>query len=148
MRRHKNILGVGLCALLAGAALLFASAPDADAQGRDTTIFAVTYQQVANDCGDKGMTLKSGEVRLVRLGGKRIQIRIPGVEPMKGAQSGSRGKFSAQSQGKGVKPGLDAKYSARGKAAKGSIQMVFIAEFYQGKKPLCTQSWSARGARK
>lgn len=126
-------------------ALLLIGAPEAAAQSQSAT-FAVSYTEVANDCGDNAMTLRAGEVTLEQ-GAKDITVRVPGVPPMSGTQS-ARGKFKAQARGDSKRPGIKARYSASGKVAKGALQMVFIAEYYQGKRPLCTQSWSAQGTRK
>lgn len=108
--------------------------------------YNVKYEQVADDCDGDGLTLAPGTITLDGDDAK-LEVRIPSVTPMKGRRTAD-GKFKAQAQGPGAKPDLRGKYSVSGKTTRDSIEMVFIAQFYRGKRPLCTQSWTVSGARK
>jgi hypothetical protein len=130
-------------ALLASAILLgFASS--ADAQPTSGT-YQVKYEAVADDCDGEGLTLSAGAARVQSDSGK-LTLSLDGVAPMKGRQAAD-GQFKAQAQGAGAKPDLRGKYSASGKTVRDSLEMVFIAQFYRGKRPLCTQSWTVSGTR-
>ena len=43
--------------------------------------------------------------------------------------------------------GLDGKFSVAGHVDDGVLSLVFVAEYYAQKKPLCTQSWNISGLR-
>ena len=59
------------------------------------------------------------------------------------------GKFQAEvKRGKTAISGVDGRYSIAGRVDGTAIQFLFIAEYYRADKPLCTQSWTATGARK
>lgn len=141
-----TILRAGMCA--AALALLSLAAP-AGAQSKGTTTYAVTYMQVADDCEGKGMSMSKGEVSVITSGQGKVRLELAGVPPLEGNQAEKRGmsRFKAQAAAPTKKTGISGRYSASGRVGKGKLQMVFIAEFYRGKKPLCTQSWSAQGTR-
>ena len=130
-------------------ALVIAGSADRAAAQDGTATYAVTYLQVADDCEGKGMSFDKGDVVLASGKGK-VTVTVPGVPPLEGTQTQKRAnsRFKAQAAAPTSKPGISGRYSASGRVGKGKIQMVFIAEFYKGKKPLCTQSWSAQGNRK
>lgn len=130
-------------AVLAATLALFSRSARADG----TSTYQVTYLQVANDCNKDGLTLSKGEVVLKGGSGDTFTVTVPGVPVMKGTRTTS-GKFKAESRGATDRPGVQGKFSSSGRASKGSLQMVFIVEFYRGKRPLCTQSWSATGKSK
>ncbi|HUH04956.1 MAG TPA: hypothetical protein VML75_23320 [Kofleriaceae bacterium] len=129
---------------LAGLILMAASSV-ALAQNNGGT-FTVTYEQVADDCDGDGLALAPGVIALQGTDAKLV-VKIAGVVPLQGRRAAD-GKFKAQAQGPGAKPDLNGKYSVSGKTTRNSIEMVFIAQFYRGKRPLCTQSWSVSGTRK
>jgi hypothetical protein len=125
--------------------MLMAVSSSSFAQSNGGT-FTVTYEQVADDCDGDGLDLAPGAVVLQGTDAKLV-VKIAGVAPMQGRRAAD-GKFRAQAQGPGAKPDLRGKYSVSGKTTRNSIEMVFIAQFYLGKRPLCTQSWSVSGTRK
>jgi hypothetical protein len=57
------------------------------------------------------------------------------------------GKFrAAANKGKTSIKGVDGRFSAAGRVASGNkIQFILVAEYFQDKAPLCTQSWNASG---
>ncbi len=130
-------------AVLAAALALLSRSARAD----EASTYQVTYLQVANDCTKDGLSLSRGAVE-VKSGAKdSLTVAVPGVPVMKGTRTAS-GKFKAESRGATDRPGVQGKFSSSGRVSKGSLQMVFIVEFYRGKRPLCTQSWSATGKSK
>jgi hypothetical protein len=67
---------------------------------------------------------------------------------MKGATS-KGGKFNAKAKKGGTAiQGVDGKFSVTGTVKDGVLQLVLVAEYYNGEKPLCTQSWNASGLEK
>jgi len=130
-------------AVLAAALALLSRSAHAD----EASTYRVAYMQVANDCNKDGLTLSKGDVVVKGGTGNTLTVAIPGVPVMKGTRTTS-GKFKAESRGASDRPGVQGKFSSSGRASKGSLQMVFIVEFYRGKRPLCTQSWSATGQSK
>ena len=129
---------------LAGVVLLGGTSIAA-AQGNGS--YSVKYEQVADDCEGDGLTLGAGAAVAVSGANDKLVVTIAGVTPMRGRRAAD-GQFKALSQGPGAKPDLRGKYSVSGKTVRDSIEMVFIAQFYRGKRPLCTQSWTVSGARK
>ncbi len=133
LRLTLALLAVGI----AGSAL-------AQPRAAERTTFEVTYQSVADDCAGQGMTLDRGQVTL-RQNGEQVDIDVSGVGTLRGTR-GAQGRFKAQGSG-ALRGDLESRLSVSGRA-DGQIQMIFIAEFYRGKKPVCTQSWSGQGRRK
>jgi len=126
-------------------ASVVAVAGTALAAGGGSASYEVRYQQVADDCNGQGMTLEQGEVSVRQGAADDIEVALAGVGTLKGTRS-ANGRFKAQGVGS-PRGDLTAHLSASGRAGD-AIQMIFIAEFYRGKKPLCTQSWSGQGRRK
>lgn len=125
--------------------LLMAASSVSFAQSNGGT-FTVKYEQVADDCDGDGLELAPGVVVLQGTDAKMV-VKIAGVVPMQGRRA-SDGKFKAQAKGPGAKPDIAGKYSVSGKTTRDAMEMVFIAQFYRGKRPLCTQSWTVSGTRK
>jgi hypothetical protein len=62
--------------------------------------------------------------------------------------AGKRGNFKARAKrGRTGVAGLEGKFSIAGNIKSRSIEFVFIAEYFKGKSPLCTQSWKGSGTR-
>ena len=152
-----------LLAAAASGALLCAVAPgSASAQHRrrgggasdDVHLagtYAVRFEEVSNNCGPAGIGMNLGSAKVAvseSHGGHAIQVTIPSVPIMSGTAS-KGGKFRAVARrGKTAIQGVDGRFSLAGRVdGKGSMKVLFIAEYYRGKKPICTQSWNARGPR-
>ena len=89
----------------------------------------------------------SANVEVFQAKAKNVSVTIPSVPIMSGVVSRG-GKFRAVAKrGKTATKGVDGKFSVAGRVEKGNIQFLFIAEFFEGDKPLCTQSWNASGPR-
>jgi hypothetical protein len=115
------------------------------AQPRGGSSYDVTYQSVADDCSGQGMSMSKGLVTLSQTG-DRVTVNLAGAGSLTGSKN-ANGRFKAQ--GAGAPAGeLEARLSVSGRAGADEIQLIFIAEFYRGKKPVCTQSWSGQGRRR
>jgi hypothetical protein len=131
-------------AALAGAA----AAQGKDAPPRVAGKYAARFESVANNCSKAGMSLSSATVDVFQpASGRSVSVTIPSVPIMNGAVSRG-GKFRASAKrGKTAIQGVDGRFSVAGRVEKGTIQFLFIAEYFEGDKPLCTQSWNATGPR-
>ena len=134
------------CVLGVTATLLLWDASAVRAQNATSATYDVTFEEVTNNCPAGGMSLNSNQVRITAKGGKKISVDISGAPTMNGAR-GRGGKFKAEARGPAAIEGASGKFSVAGRANATEIQILFIVEFYRGKKPLCTQSWSAAGTR-
>jgi hypothetical protein len=109
--------------------------------------YEVKFDEVANNCQGTGMNLRAATIELTEKR-KNLTLTIPLVPVMSGTIMGD-GKFQAAARrGRTAIEGIDGKFSAAGRVDKGLIQLVFIAEYFRGKAPLCTQSWNVSGLRK
>lgn len=142
-----GVVGAALAVLLSSP---FASADEAhrmqvaDAVGT----FATTFEQVSNNCTNTGMTLTKADIKITQVKGRSIRMTIPMAPDLRGAVR-KGGKFRAKAKkGRTAIAGVDGRFSAGGRVEGGSIQFVFIAEYFRGKEPLCTQSWNAQGKKK
>ena len=147
MPRPRAIL---LAALLPAAVLGLAAT--ASAQSRSEPEVAGTYEvkfeQVANNCSGVGMNLASARVVLDKGKGRGVSVTVPSVPIMTGRAS-SGGKFRASvKKGKTAIEGVDGRFSVAGRVEKRTVQFLFIAEYFRGARPLCTQSWNASGPRR
>ena len=138
-------------ALFASLALTLAAlAGVAAAQGatepRVEGTYRAKFEAVANNCAKAGMSLSSAAIEVTRKD-RSVSVTIPAVPIMKGSVSRG-GKFRAVARrGKTAIKGVDGRFSVAGRVEKGTIQFLFIAEYFEGEKPLCTQSWNASGPR-
>lgn len=105
--------------------------------------YAASFDEVANNCDATGMKLERATVQVTQ-DGRSIAIGIPKVPTMRG-RLGRRGKLRAE-----VPPGANARgrFAISGRIDDEELHMVFIAEYYRGEKPLCTQSWNVTGRKK
>jgi hypothetical protein len=140
--------------LAASFALTFlAGAGAAGAQGKDgptrvAGTYSVKFDQVANNCAKAGMSLSSSTVDVSQPKERTVSVTIPSV-PIMGGSVSRGGKFRAGAKrGKTAIQGVDGRFSVAGRVEKGTIQFLFIAEYFEGDKPLCTQSWNASGPRR
>ena len=129
MWQRARFLAVMTFALLVGGGAASAQSRGAEPV-RVAGSYKATFSSVANNCDGVGMNISSAQVELHESAGRKVSVTIPAVPIMKGTVNRG-GKFKAS-----VK---------RGKTA--ILQLLFIAEYFQGDKPLCTQSWNASGPR-
>src|SRR5262245_12728122 len=110
--------------------------------------YDVKFDEVQNSCQNTGIVLRKSTIELYKGARKRMDVTIPMVPIMKGVAS-KGGKFKAKAQkGRTAIQGLDGKFAVSGRVNDGVMQMVLIAEYFQGDKALCTQSWNASGVKK
>ncbi len=106
--------------------------------------YKATFQEVSNNCNDTGMSFSKATIT-IRKRGKKVDVKIPMVPVMAGSVS-KGGKVRAKAKKGPISiRGLEGGFGVAGRAGKGTLQFIFIANFYQGKKPVCTQSWSVKG---
>jgi hypothetical protein len=111
-------------------------------------VYEIKFEEVQNSCDATGMTLTRSTVELHKGARKRMDVIIPAVPIMKGVAS-KGGKFNAKvKKGATAIQGVDGKFSVSGHVKDGVLQMVFVAEYYRGEAPLCTQSWNASGVKR
>lgn len=109
--------------------------------------YSATFQEVANNCSGIGMSLRASTIELFQSGERNVQVTVPSVPIMRGVVSRA-GKFKAEAKrGKTAIQGVDGRFSVAGRVDDKGIQFLFIVEYYQGTRPMCTQSWNASGPR-
>ncbi|MCG8423219.1 MAG: hypothetical protein MJE77_35405 [Proteobacteria bacterium] len=149
MARHmRNFIAVVAFPVLALLAVATPVVPvgQAFAQAVSSGSYAVTFEAISNSCEEVGLRLTNGTLQLTRKG-KMVEVDIPGVPSMKGKlRRGSTFRAEARQARAGAE-GIRGRFSAAGRASDKRVQLVFVAEFYRGKKPLCTQSWDVIGTR-
>jgi hypothetical protein len=134
-------------ALLAGVGVSGGASAQAPAPARVAGKYAATFQEVASNCSGIGMSLRSSTVELSQSGERNVQVTLPSVPIMRGVVSRA-GKFKAEAKrGKTAIQGVDGRFSIAGRVDDKGIQFLFIAEYYRGNRPMCTQSWNASGPR-
>ena len=110
--------------------------------------YQTKFEEVSNNCKNTGINMSKATVKLERVKGRSIALTVPLVPFLRGAVR-KGGKFRAKAKkGKTAIRGVDGRFSAGGRVGDGKIQFVFIAEYFRGKQPLCTQSWNATGTKK
>lgn len=131
--------------LVAGGAPVAIADDEADIGG----VYDVTYEEVTNNCSGVGMALSRSALTIdQKKGSSALTVTIPMVPDMTGSL-GKNGKFKASSKrGRSAVQGLDGKHAVGGRVDNGLIQVVFIAEYFKGNKPFCTQSWNVSGLKK
>lgn len=145
--RPSRILLAASFALTLTAGAGAAGAQDRDAPPNVEGNYAVKFDQVANNCSKAGMNLSSATVNVSQAKGRNVSVTIPSV-PIMGGSVSKGGKFRAVAKrGKTATQGVDGRFSVAGRVEKRTIQFLFIAEYFEGDKPLCTQSWNATGPR-
>lgn len=139
----------GSFALLAATLVALAGAGTAHADGKKgdvnvTGTYQVKYAEVANNCTSTGMALTSGtlDIKPTKSG---IVVDIERM-PLMNGKAGKTGRVNASSKvGPTSIQGLDGKFSVAGKVDDGVLSLVFIAEYFLGRRALCTQSWNVTG---
>jgi hypothetical protein len=111
--------------------------------------FEAQFEKVSDNCKDTtGMNLGTAVVELGEPKKGRVDVTVPMVPIMSGVVSRG-GKFKAEvKRGKTAIEGVDGRFSVAGRVEGNSVQFLFIAEYYRGTKPICTQSWNATGSRR
>lgn len=138
--------------MLAGLVIVALSAAPARAQKRGKKQgppvagdYEVTFDEIANNCRETGMRLRKGTFTLAEKKDDALEVSFPMTPVMYGKLT-RNGKFRAEAKKGGTAiQGVDGKFSVAGRVDDGVIQLVFIAEYFRGKTPLCTQSWNAEG---
>jgi hypothetical protein len=138
--------------LLAAAALCVATTPaSAQRASSDAPVggaFEAKFELVSSNCKDTGMKLGRVSVDLAERARGRLDVTVPMVPVMSGVVSRG-GKFKAEAKrGKTAIAGLEGRFSVAGRVEGKTIQFLLIAEYYQGGKALCTQSWNAGGPKR
>jgi hypothetical protein len=140
--RSALLTGALSAALLVGTALAQKQA-DVPVAGK----YESTFSKVSDNCKDTGMSIAKSSIELAEPKKGRVDVTIPMVPFMKGSVRRG-GKFKAEiKRGKTGIEGVEGRFSVAGRVDGDKIQFLFIAEYYSGDKPLCTQSWNAAGSR-
>ncbi len=142
MKSKVSLAAVGVFAMLVSGA----TSLQADARKGHT--YKVKFTQVANTCEGIGISLNKADFKISPVGkSKSLAVEIPMIPVMKG-RAGKKGKFSARAKkGKTAIEGLDGKFSVSGTVSdKGVIKLMFFAEYFKGKTPMCTTSWNGKGS--
>ena len=144
----NNVMRIAPIAVAALALVGASMVAPASASAKKARKFSVEFTSVANSCKDTGMSLNKSTVEITPGTKRKITVSVPMVPIMKGTTKRG-GKFVARAKrGKTGIAGLDGKFSISGTIADdGGIELVFIAEYYKGKTPLCTQSWKGTGSK-
>lgn len=110
----------------------------------DAQSYTAKFTQVSNNCNNMGLTLADGTVR-IDVQKSSVIVSVDKLPTMKGVP-GKAGAVRAESTlGPTTLPGLDGKFSAAGRAAEGTLQLILVVEFFGKGKALCTQSWDVTG---
>ena len=112
------------------------------AMAQEAGSYATTFTKVVDNC-DKGLEISKASITITNTE-KTIEVRIDSLPTFKG-KSGKRGKLRAEA--KGTSNGMNVRYGLNGRVSDGSLQAVFVAEYFKGTTPLCTQSFRAIGSR-
>lgn len=131
------------------ASALLGLAGSAAAQSAPSSVvYEGGFEEITNSCSkEQGLALSKSTVQLTRKG-EVVEVTISGIPTMTGRQR-KGGSFRAEAKKPTAKtPDIEGRYSATGRANDRRVQLVFVAEFYRGKTPVCTQSWDVTGARK
>ncbi|HET6612217.1 MAG TPA: hypothetical protein VFG83_09520 [Kofleriaceae bacterium] len=109
--------------------------------------YAVRFDKVVDNCKQTGIGLSRADVKLA--GSPRaLTVTVPMMPVMRG-RVGKAGKLHAKAKkGKTGIAGVTGSFSISGRVKKRSIEVVLIAEYFSGDKPLCTQSWTGTGKRR
>ena len=122
-----------------------------DKAGKGEVVLAgaydVKYDESANNCTNTGMSLKHGSLKIDSKSSDALTVDIERIPLMSGKPS-KGGYLKATSKlGPTSIEGLDGKFSVAGHVDDGVLSLVFVAEYYAQKKPLCMQSWNISGLR-
>jgi hypothetical protein len=106
--------------------------------------YDVRYEEVSSSCDETAIVMTRGTLEI----GKRkaqLTVDISRFPLMTGTpQRGGKVRASSKLAPSSI-DGVDGKFSVAGRVDEGLISLVFIAEYYVGKKPLCSQTWNVSG---
>jgi hypothetical protein len=106
--------------------------------------YEVRYEEVSSNCSQTSISMTRGTVDISKKG-KQLVVDIQRFPFMYGVP-GKGGKIRASSKiASSSIEGVDGKFSVAGRVDEGVIQLVFVAEYYVDKKPLCSQTWNVSG---
>ena len=137
-----------LTAFLVAAAVVSPAVASADAADSLVGRYDVAFEQVTSNCQDRGLALGRSVVVVISKRAPGVAVEVTSVATL-GGKAAKAGRLKAASAvGKTTLAGLDGKFSIAGSVDDtGKLDAVFVGEYYEGGKPLCTQSWSATGLR-
>ncbi len=99
-----------------------------------------TFKKVVDNC-DKGLEITNANLTISKTE-RTISVAIDTLPTLQG-KAGTGGKLHAEAKGKSG--GMDVRYGLNGRVSDGALQAVFVAEYFTGKRPLCTQSFRVVG---
>ncbi len=138
---RTNLLTVSLVALALAAPV--SARADADLVVGQ---YDATFEQVTSNCEGARLNLDKGVVAVTKRD-RGIAVDIAKVPTLSGNVA-KGGRLKASSKVGKTSIGVDGKFSIAGMIDDdGTLDAVFVAEFFDGGKPLCTQSWSVAGTR-
>lgn len=144
--RRAALAGLAAC-LFAPVGARLAAGQSRQPAPRVAGKYSASFAEVSNNCSGVGMSLRDTTVELSQSGDRTVQVTVPSVPIMKGVVNRG-GKFKAEARrGKTAIEGVDGRFSVAGRVDDKGIQLLFIAEYFRGARPMCTQSWNASGPR-
>ena len=134
-------------AFLIAVAVLSPAVAAADASDALTGRYEVAFEQVTSNCQGNGVTIDKSTV-VISKRAPGIAVEVPKVVTMTGTAARAGRLKAASKAAKTPATALEGKFSIAGTIDDGGkLDAVFVAEFFSGGKPVCTQSWSASGTR-
>ncbi|MCP4444451.1 MAG: hypothetical protein GY811_03790 [Myxococcales bacterium] len=103
--------------------------------------YKTTFKKVVDNC-EKGLDLSKASLTISKTE-RTISVSIDSLPTLTG-KAGKRGKLRAES--KGSSNDMNVRYGFNGRVSDGELQAVFVAEYFTGKKPVCTQSFRVIGS--
>jgi hypothetical protein len=106
--------------------------------------YDVRYEEVSSSCEETAIVMNRGTLEIVKRKAQ-LTVDIPRFPLMTGTpQRGGKVRAASKLAPSSI-DGVDGKFSVAGRVDEGLISLVFIAEYYVGKKPLCSQTWNVSG---
>lgn len=134
---------LGLIAVLTVA---FMAPNSAWAQENVSGRFSVSFEKVVNNCPVSNLELGGGSLTITTKG-KVVEVKQAKI-PLMSGPVGRRGKIRVDAQGPINPEGVHARFGLNGRISDNKLKGVFVAEYFKGEKPQCTQSWTVTGSRK
>lgn len=108
--------------------------------------YDVKYEEVANNCASIGMALGAGKMR-IRKDKNQLVVDINTIPLMSGSLNKSGAVRATSKIAATTIDKVDGKFSVAGRVDGDAVQLVFVAEYYDKGRALCTQSWNITGVR-